>query len=151
VKETEKGTLGLTDDIIATHDSNLMALSDDLLNFPHRLSAVRKEVAGLVAAMKATAGFLVDEEGTPFATVGHMEFRFPYPLTNLGGGDTLLKALVGESRGVQDEDEGSRYVVERVGKRALLVLLLESPLLASEQRAMRRRVRVAAKAIARLL
>ena len=80
-----------------------------------------------------------------------MEFRVPHPLTNLGGGDALLKALVGESRREQDEGEGSRYIVERVGKRALLALLLESPLVATEQRAMRRRVRVRAKAIARLL
>jgi hypothetical protein len=126
-----------------------MALSDDLLSYPQRLSAVRQEVADLVAELKAVAGFLVDEEGTPFATVGHMEFRFPHPLTNLGGGDALLKALVGESRSGKDEE--SRYLVERVGKRALLALFLESPLLATEQRAVRRRVRVAAKAIARLL
>ncbi len=127
-----------------------MALSDDLLICPHRLTAVRQEVAGLVVELKATAGFLVDEEGTPFATVGHMEFRLPHPLTNLGGGDALLKALVGEGLGAKDEGEGSRYIVERVGTRALLALLLESPAPASEQRAMRRRVRLTAKAIARL-
>ncbi len=128
-----------------------MALSDDLLSHPHRFSAVRQEVAGLVVELKATAGFLVDEEGTPFATVGHVEFRLPHPLSNLDEGDALLKALVGEGLGDKDEGEGSRYIVERVGKRALLALLLESPLLATEQRAMRRRVRVTAKAIARLL
>ena len=128
-----------------------MALSDDLLIHPRRLSAVRQEVAGLVAELKVTAGFLVDEEGTPFATVGHLEFRLPHPLTNLGGGDALLKALVGESRREKDEGERSRYIVERVGKRALLALLFESPLVATEQRAMHRRVRVTAKAIARLL
>ncbi len=78
----------------------------------------------------------------------------PHPLTNLGGGDALLEALVGESPGGpsgKDEGEGSRYIVERVGKRALLALLFESPLVATEQRAMHRRVRVTAKAIARLL
>lgn len=128
-----------------------MALSDDLLSYPHRFSAVRREVAGLVVELKATAGFLVDEEGSPFATVGHVEFRLPHPLSNLGEGDALLKALVGEGLGDKDEGEGSRYIVERVGTRALLALLLESPLLATEQRAMRRRVRVTAKAIARLL
>ena len=80
-----------------------------------------------------------------------MEFRLPHPLTNLGGGDALLKALVGEGLGAKDEGEGSPYIVERVGTRALLALLLESPLPASEQRAMRRRVRLTAKAIARLL
>ena len=131
-----------------------MALSDDLLIHPLRLSAVRQEVASLVTELRATAGFLVDEEGTPFATVGHMEFRLPHPLTNLGGGDALLEALVGESPGGpsgKDEGEGSRYIVERVGTRALLALLLESPLLPSGQRTMRRRVRLAAKAIRKLL
>ena len=128
-----------------------MALSDELLIYPRRLSAVRQELAGLVAELKATAGFLVDEEGTPFAAIGHIEFHLPHPLTNLGGGDALLKALVGESRRERDEGEGSRYIVERVGKRALLALLLESPLVATEQRATRRRVRVTAKAITRLL
>jgi len=127
-----------------------MALSDDLLSYPQRLSAVRQEVADLVVELKAVAGFLVDEEGTPFATVGHMEFRFPHPLTNLVGGDALLRALVGESRSGQEGDEGSHYIVERAGNRALLTLFLESPLLASEQRPMRRRVRATAKAIARL-
>ncbi len=133
-----------------------MALSDDLLIHPRRFSAVRQEVAGLVAESRATAGFLVDEEGTPFATVGHMEFRFPHPLTNLGGGDALLKALVGESPGGPggpggNDEGGSRYIVERVGKRALLALLLESPLRSSGHRTMRRRVRLTAKAIRRLL
>ena len=128
-----------------------MALSDDLLIQPHRLSAVRLEIASLVAELGATAGFLVDEEGTPFATVGHMEFRFPHPLTNLRGGDALLKALVGESPGEKDEGEESRYIVELVGKRALLALLLESPLRPTGHRTMRRRIRVTAKAIARLL
>ena len=128
-----------------------MALSDDLLIYPHRLSTVRREVAGLVTELGATAGFLVDEEGTPFATVGHIEFRFPHPLTNLRGGDALLKALVGESPGGKENGEGSRYIVERVGKRALLALLLESPLRSTGHRTMRRRIRVTAKAIARLL
>ena len=131
-----------------------MSLSDDLLIHPRRLSAVRQEVASLVAELAATAGFLVDEEGAPFATVGHIEFRFPHPLTNLRGGDALLKALVGESPGGpggNDEGEGSRYIVERVGKRALLALLLESPLRSTGHRTMRRRIRVTAKAIARLL
>ena len=120
---------------------------------PRRLSAVRQEVASLVTELKATAGFLVDEEGTPFATVGHIEFRFPHPLTNLSGGDALLKALVGESPGGPggNDEGGSRYIVERVGKRALLALLLESPLRSSGHRTMRRRVRLTAKAIRRLL
>ena len=126
--------------------------ADDLLIHPLRLSAVRQEVASLVTELRATAGFLVDEEGTPFATVGHMEFRLPHPLTDLGGGDALLEALVGESPGGpsgKDEGEGSRYIVERVSKRALLALLLESPL--RPHRTMRRRVRLTAKAIRRLL
>ena len=122
-----------------------MALSDDLLIYPKRLSAVRHEIAELVAELEATAGFLVDEDGTPFATVGHMEFRFPHPLTNLRGGEALLKALVGESP--SGKDDGSHYVVERVGKRALMALLLEAPLPA----AARRRVKETSKAIARLL
>ena len=119
-----------------------MALSDDLLYVPKKLTAMRHEVAALVDELGATAGFLVDEEGTPFATVGHMEFRYPHPLSNLRGGEALLKALVGETEG-----EGSRYVVERVGKRALLALLLESP----PDRTTRRRVRETAKVLNGLL
>jgi hypothetical protein len=119
-----------------------MALSDDLLDAPRKLSAVRREISGLVGELGATAGFLIDEDGTPFATVGHMEFRLPHPLSNLRGGEALLKALVGEY-----EHAGSRYLVERVGRRALLALLLETP----QDRHARRRARATAKTIASML
>ena len=68
-----------------------MALFNDLLIRLRRLSAVRQEVASLVAESKATAGFPGGEEGARVATVGHMDFRFPHPLTNLGGRHVLLE------------------------------------------------------------
>lgn len=119
-----------------------MALSDELLDYPKRLAAVRREIAALVSELGAGAGFLVDEAGAPFATVGHMEFQFPHPLTHLGGGDAVLGALLGET----GNDE-SPYLVERVGRRALLALSVDPP----HDRAARRRVRATAKAIAALL
>jgi len=119
-----------------------MALSDDLLDHPSKLSAVRREIDVLVDELDATAGFLIDEDGTPFATVGHVEFRMPHPLTNLRGGEALLRALVGEH-----ESHGSLYVIERVGRRALLALLTEPPQ-SHGDRATRRRVREPARTIA---
>ncbi len=125
-----------------------MAASDDLLDDPQRLSAVRAQIETIVDELGARAGFLVDEEGTPFAAVGPMEFRLPHPLAHLHGGSALLGALVGE-KPAETGDE--RYVVERVGNKALLALLLEEPLPAKEKRATGRRIRDSAKSIAKLL
>lgn len=125
-----------------------MSVSDDLLDDPRRLTAVREQIETLVGDLGATASFLVDEDGRPFATVGPMEFRLPHPLTSLGDGEALLQALVGETPidGVK-----GRYVVERVGPRALLAVLLETAQSAAQQRATRRRVQDSAKTIAKLL
>lgn len=125
-----------------------MAVSDDLLHHPHRLSAVRKQIESVVADLGAAAGFLVDEDGTPFATVGHVEFQLPHPLPSLREGDALLKALVGED---PSEVDGGRILVERVGDRALLTLLFEKPLPSTRKRATRRRSRDCARAVAHLL
>jgi len=125
-----------------------MAVSDDLLHHPHRLSAVREQIESVVADLGATAGFLVDEEGTPFATVGHVEFQLPHPLPSLREGDALLNALVGEE---PSDVDGGRTLVERVGDRALLTLLFENPFPSSEKREARRRAQACARAVASLL
>ena len=121
-----------------------MALSDDLLAHPQRLSAVRARLESLVSELEAAACFLVDEEGTPFATVGHVEFGFPHPLRE---GDALLKALLGQA----SLDDGSSCLVERVGQRALLALLLQAPPGPKETRALRRRLRQSARELGSLL
>lgn len=125
-----------------------MAVSDDLLDQPHRLSAVRGQVESVVADLGAVAGFLVDEVGTPFATVGYVEFQLPDPLPSLREGNALLKALVGE--GPADAGEG-RTIIERVGDKALLTLLFETPLPAPKRRQTRRRLQSSVRAIANLL
>ena len=124
-----------------------MALSDDLLAHPERLSAVRARLESLVSELDAAAGFLVDEEGTPFATVGHVEFGFPHPLSSLREGDALLKALLGQA----SLDDASSCLVERVGRRALLALLLQAPPGPKEIRELRRRLRQSARELGALL
>jgi hypothetical protein len=125
-----------------------MSVSDELLDHPRRLAAIREQIETLVSELGARAGFLVDEDGRPFATVGSMEFRLPHPLTNLGDGEALLRALVGEKPA--DAGDGG-YLVERVGARALLAVLLETPLSTPTRSATRRRVRDSATTIAKLL
>lgn len=125
-----------------------MSASDELLDDPQRLSAVRAQIETIVAELGARAGFLVDEDGAPFAAVGSMEFRLPHPLTQLRAGSALLGALVGEN----PTDTGDEpYLVERVGNKALLAVMLEEPLPSARRRATRRRIRDSAKAIAQLL
>lgn len=121
-----------------------MALSDEVLSSGERLALVRARIEELVARTGARAGFLVDEGGSPFAAVGHVEFQYPHPLAGLieQGAAPLLLALLGEPR--RDE---SRLVVERAGGRALLVLVTEAPL-SAEGRAL---VSPAAAAIAAVL
>lgn len=102
-----------------------MALSDDLLADRDRMKRVRSGITALAREAGASVAFLVDEAGTPFATVGHVEFRLPHPLASLveeGGADAILGALVGEP-----QNHSSSVVVERLGARALLVLVLPSP------------------------
>jgi hypothetical protein len=121
-----------------------MALSDEILHARKKLSRVRGRIEELVAETGARAGFLVDEEGSPFAAVGNVEFRLPHPLAGLvgRGANPLLLALLGEP---PREDSG--FVVESVSVRALLVLVTEAPLSAEE----RARVHAAAGDIARVL
>jgi hypothetical protein len=65
----------------------------------------------------------VDENGSPFATVGHLEFQLPHPLAGLlgRGGEPLLDALLGEP-----QQEDSCFVVERALERALVVVVLDT-------------------------
>ncbi|HEY7819402.1 MAG TPA: hypothetical protein VIG29_14355, partial [Vicinamibacteria bacterium] len=100
-----------------------VSLSDDLLADPDRLGRLRAHLDALVREYSARAGFLVDEEGTPFAATGNVEFRLPHPLAGFleeGNGDAILAALVGESPPVEP---ASAVIVERLSGRALLVLV----------------------------
>jgi hypothetical protein len=103
-----------------------MALSDDILADPDRRTRVRNRLEALARESGARAAFLVDERGTPFAAVGHVEFRLPHPLAALvegGEADAILGALVGEPQTARS----SGIVVERLSPRALLVLVLSRP------------------------
>lgn len=103
-----------------------MALSDDMLADPGRMTRLRSRLEALARESGAGAAFLVDEGGTPFATIGHVEFRLPHPLAGLvedGEADAILGALVGEPQ----TERASGLVVERLSARALLVLVLPRP------------------------
>ncbi len=103
-----------------------MALSDDILDDPDRRTRLRSRLEALARESGAEAAFLVDERGTPFATVGHVEFRLPHPLAGLfegGDADAILGALVGEPQ----SETSSGLVVERLSARALLVLVFPRP------------------------
>lgn len=115
-----------------------MAISDEILSSGDKLARVRARLETLVTETGASAGFLVDECGNPFATVGHVEFRLPHPLAGLveAGAEPLLGALVGEP----PPGEDSRFLVEHVDERALVVLVLEVPLSAERRRLFRSRV-----------
>jgi hypothetical protein len=100
-----------------------MALSDDMLADPERMARLRRRLEALARESGAGAAFLVDEGGTPFATIGHVEFRLPHPLAGLledGQADAILGALLGEP----PSERPSGLVVERLSDRALLVLVL---------------------------
>jgi hypothetical protein len=123
-----------------------MPLSDEILADPERRTRLRDRVESVARACGGDAAFLVDEGGTPFATIGHVEFRLPFPLANLveeGEADAILQALVGEP---QTRDLSS-VVVERVSPRALLVVLLPRP--ASTR--LRNTIRTRAREIAEIL
>ena len=125
-----------------------MALSDDVVADPPVLAAIRACLERLVTELGARAGFLVDEKGTPFAAVGHVEFGFPHPLESLGDDDVVLKALVGETSA---SDRTSPYLVEPVGRRALLALAWPESATRATEHAVRRRLRQSAKEIKALL
>ncbi len=117
-----------------------MPLSDEIVADPARRTRLRQRVENVARACGATAAFLVDEGGTPFATIGHVEFRLPFPLANLveeGAADAILQALVGEP---QTRDLSS-VVVERLSPRALLVVLLPHSASARLRNAIRKRAR----------
>ena len=106
-----------------------MALSDELLADRQRLELARERLKCLVADLGASSSFLIDESGTPFASIGHFEFTLPYPVTNL---DDLLAALVGGS--VKEvKTPASPYLVARAGRRAFLVLVVDPPLAREER------------------
>jgi hypothetical protein len=103
-----------------------MALSDEILADPDRRTRLRSRLEALARESGAEAAFLVDEDGTPFATIGHVEFRLPHPLAGLvetGEADAILGALLGEPQ----TEQRSRLIVERLSARALLVLALARP------------------------
>ena len=123
-----------------------MALSDEILADPERMTRLRSRLEALARESGARAAFLVDEGGTPFATIGHVEFRLPHPLAGLveeGQADPILGALVGEPQ----TERASGLVVERLSARALLVLILPRP--PSSRR--RLAIRASARELAALL
>ncbi len=123
----------------------IVALSDEWLLSPEGKKAVRRVLEELVAELSARAAFLIDEDGSPFATVGSVEFSFPHPLSGLRE-TALLSALVGESH-----DEPSGYIVEKAGPRALLAVWLDPPPTAESSDAVKKKVRKSARELARLL
>jgi hypothetical protein len=123
-----------------------MALSDEILADPERMTRLRSRLETLARKTGAGAAFLVDEEGTPFATIGHVEFRLPHPLAGLvekGDADAILAALVGEPQA----ERASGLVVERLSARALLVLVLAR----APAPRRRRSIQASAREIAELL
>jgi hypothetical protein len=117
-----------------------MPLSDEILADPDRKSRLRIGMDSLARACGAAAAVLVDEGGTPFGTIGHVEFRLPFPLANLveeGDADVILQALVGEPQ----TRDASSVVVERLNPRALLVVLLSRPATARARLTIRSRSR----------
>jgi len=123
-----------------------MALSDEILADPDRMARLRSRLEALARESGAGAAFLVDEGGTPFATIGHVEFRLPHPLAGLveeGEADAILGALVGEPQ----TERASGVVVERLSARALLVLVLPRPPAARRRLA----IRASARELAALL
>jgi hypothetical protein len=113
-----------------------MALSDEILADPDRMTRLRSRLEALARESGAGAAFLVDEGGTPFATIGHVEFRLPHPLAGLveeDEADAILGALVGEPQ----TERASGLVVERLNARALLVLVLPRPPAARRRLAIR--------------
>lgn len=123
-----------------------MALSDEILADPGRMTRLRSRLEALARESGARAAFLVDEGGTPFATIGHVEFRLPHPLAGLvesGEADAILGALLGEPQTERPSD----LVVERLSARALLVLVLPQPPTPRRRLA----IRAKARALAALL
>jgi hypothetical protein len=123
-----------------------MALSDEMLASPAKLARTREELEAIVSRSDASAGFLVDEEGNPFATVGHVEFRLPHPLAGLveeDGAAPILEALLGET-GARVK---SCYLVERLTDRCLVVLAFDSPIPAREREELRERARALASCL----
>jgi hypothetical protein len=117
-----------------------MPLSDEIVADPDRRTRLRTRIEALARSCGAVAAFLVDEGGTPFATIGHVEFRLPFPLANLveeGDADVILQALVGEPQ----TRDASSVLVERLSPRALLVVLLPQPASSRLRNSMRARAR----------
>jgi hypothetical protein len=123
-----------------------MPLSDEIVADPEKRARLRVGMESLARACRAAAAFLIDEGGTPFGTIGHVEFRLPFPLANLveeGDADVILQALVGEP---QTRDTTS-VVVERLSPRALLVVLLSRPATARLRLTIRTRAREIAEVL----
>ena len=83
----------------------------------------RRIVAEWVRTTGASAAFLVDSVGQPFASVGHIDFEVPEGLgrfTNRQAEDAVLAALVGQ----RPPSSGCR--VDSIGGLALMVTLFEA-------------------------
>ncbi len=118
-----------------------MSLSDEIVARPAALRKLRRGLSQLSEKLPVRSAFLIDDRGTPFGAVGHVEFRFPHPLpTSKGSGsdEDILAALLGE------QDEESPVMLSQICPRALLVVVLEHPLRGRRRRAARSRLREAA-------
>lgn len=116
-----------------------MSLSDALQSSPERRALVRGRLEELVAHLSARGGFLVDESGAPFASVGHLEFTLPHPIASLEDGEVVLEALLGEPI-----SGTSKILVERLGTRALLAVVWDDALSERARGRAQRRIRSAA-------
>ncbi len=124
----------------------MMSFSDEILARPATLRNLRQGLSRLSEELPLRSAFLIDETGTPFGAVGHVEFRFPHPLPASEGSDEdILAALLGE------QDEESPVMLSQVCPRALLVVVLEHPLRGRRHRAARSRLREAADGLRRVL
>lgn len=126
----------------------MMSFSDEILARPEALRNLRQDLTRLSEDLPLRSAFLIDETGTPFGAVGHVEFRFPHPLPaseGSGSDKDILAALLGE------QDEESPVMLSQICPRALLVVVLEHPLRGRRHRAARSRLREAADRLRLLL
>jgi hypothetical protein len=121
-----------------------MSLSDEILARPDALRSIRRDLSALSKELPVRSAFLLDEAGTPFGAVGHVEFRFPSPLPisrDSASDEEILAALLGE------QNEESAVMLSSICPRALLVVVFEQPLRGRRRRAVRARLRKAADAL----
>jgi hypothetical protein len=125
-----------------------MSLSDEILARPKALQSLRQGLSRLSYDLPFRSAFLIDETGTPFGAVGHVEFRYPHPLPTSKGSasdEDILAALLGE------QDEESPVMLSQICPRALMVVVLEHPLRGRRRRAARSRLQEASDELRRVL